>query len=172
MAFWSIANAPIRQFRFLISNTSDEAESVWYWAKSVSKPSFEISSTEHQLLNHKFKYPGILSWNDITMTLVDTGGKTKQLMDQLITNGYNYPDKFETTEGISKTSTTDYLDELTIQQLDGEGVAIETWRLKGAFIKSTNFGDLDYGSDELVTLQLTISYDWAELNTEVQTEQQ
>ena len=166
MAFWSTdTTQPTRQFRFLVSNSSDK-EAVWYWAKTVSKPSFEISSTEHQLVNHKFKYPGILTWNDITMTLVDTGDKTKDLMDQIIANGYNYPNNFENTEGISKSVSSEYLDELTIQQLNADGGIIETWRLKGAFIKSTNFGDLDYESDALVTLQLSIGYDWAELETE------
>ena len=87
-------------------------------------------------------------------------------MDQIITNGYNYPNNFENTEGISKSTASEYLDELTIQQLDADGKAIETWRLKGAFIKSTNFGDLDYEADALVNLQLTIGYDWAELETE------
>jgi hypothetical protein len=167
MAFWSITtgNQPTRQFRFLVSNTQD-TEAVWYWAKTVSKPSFEVASTEHQLVNHKFKYPSILTWNDITMTIVDTGEKTQGLLDQIIKTGYNYPTAFTNKEGISKGAAADYLNELTIQQLDADGKAIETWRLKGAFIKSTNFGDLDYESDALVTLQLTISYDWAELETE------
>ena len=165
MAFWSTQTIePTRQFRFLVSNTQDN-ESAWYWAKTVSKPSFEVSSTEHQLVNHKFKYPGIVTWNDINMTIVDTGEKTKGLVDRLRETGYDYPTSFEQTEGISKTSSSQYFDELTIQQLNADGKAIETWRLKGAFIKSINFGDLDYESDALVTIQLTISYDWAELET-------
>ena len=165
MAFWSIlgGNEPTRQFRFLVSNTQDN-DSAWYWAKSVSKPSFEVSSTEHQLVNHKFKYPGIVTWSDITITIVDTGEKTSDLLNRFKENGYNYPTNFQATEGISKASSTQYLDELTIQQLDADGAPIETWRLKGAFIKSINFGDLDYASEELVTIQFTISYDWAELD--------
>jgi hypothetical protein len=165
MAFWSTGDTqPTRQFRFLVSNSSD-SEAVWYWAKSVTKPSFEISSTEHQLVNHKFKYPSILTWNDITMTIVDTGDKTKGLLEQIIKTGYNYPTEFTTTEGISKGAANEYLDELTIQQINADGETIENWKLKGAFIKSTNFGDLDYESDALVTVQLTIGYDWAELDT-------
>jgi hypothetical protein len=165
MAFWSNQSIePTRQFRFLVSNTQDN-ESAWYWAKTVSKPSFEVSSTEHQLVNHKFKYPGIVTWNDINMTIVDTGEKTKDLVDRLRETGYDYPTKFQQTEGISKTASSQYFDELTIQQLNADGQAIETWRLKGAFIKSINFGDLDYDSEALVTIQLTISYDWAELET-------
>ena len=83
MAFWTDpeANEPTRQYRFLIISEDDEP--TWYWAKSVTKPSFEVTSTEHQLVNHKFKYPSIVTWNDITITIVDTGRKTKQLLDKL-----------------------------------------------------------------------------------------
>ena len=166
MAFWSTSDIqPTRQFRFLVSNSND-SEAVWYWAKTVSKPSFEVSSTEHQLVNHKFKYPGIVTWNDINMTIVDTGEKTKDLVNRLKKTGYNYPTNFNQKEGISKSASTQYLDELSIQQLDSDGLIIETWKLKGAFIKSINFGDLDYESEGLVTIQLTISYDWATFEDE------
>lgn len=161
MAFWSTGNTePTRQFRFLISS---EDENAWYWAKSVTKPSFEVSSTEHQLVNHKFKYPGIVTWNDITITIVDTGRKAKSLIEKLENSGYLYPTEFQNKEGISKRGNGDFLDFLTINQLDAEGKLIEIWRLKGAFIKSINFGDLDYESDGFVTIQIGVAYDWAEL---------
>ena len=99
------------------------------------------------------------------MTVVDTGDKTRDLLEQVFKTGYNYPTEFIGTEGISKGAANEYLDELTIQQLNGDGDTIENWKLKGAFIKSVNFGDLDYESDALVAVQLTISYDWAELDT-------
>lgn len=166
MAFWSTSDIqPTRQFRFLVSNSNDD-EAVWYWAKTVSKPSFEISSTEHQLVNHKFKYPGIVTWNDVNMTIVDTGEKTKNLVDLLRETGYDYPTEFSVKEGISKDEANKYFNELSIQQLDSDGLIIETWKLKGAFIKSINFGDLDYESEGLVTIQLTISYDWATFEDE------
>ena len=164
MAFWSSQlTEPTRQFRFLVRNT-DDSEAVWYWAKTVTKPSFEISNTEHLLVNHKFKYPNTLTWNDITITTVDTGDKTRELLNRIRSTGYDYPTNFEGVEGVSKKAISEYLDELTIQQLNGDGGAIETWRLNGAFIKAINFGDLDYDSDNLVTIQLTIGYDWAELD--------
>ena len=166
MAFWSTGDiVPTRQFRFLVSNSSD-GEAVWFWAKGISKPSFEISSTEHQLVNHKFKYPGIITWNDITMTVVDTGQKTNELLERVRGSGYDYPTNFFGDEGISKEAYSDYFDEFAIQQLDDKGTAIETWRLKGAFLKAINFGELTYDTDDLVTIQLTIGYDWAELETE------
>ena len=83
-------------------------------------------------------------------------------MDKLRATGYVYPNQFESEDGISK-GANNYLDFLTIYQLNAEGEPIEIWKLNGAFVKSINFGDLDYDSDNLVTIQIGISYDWAEI---------
>ena len=37
----------------------------------------------------------------------------------------------------------------------------ETCDLKNAMIKSINFSDLDYSSDDLLEVTLTLRYDWA-----------
>jgi len=83
-------------------------------------------------------------------------------LDKLRATGYVYPDQFENNDGISK-GANNYLDFLTIYQLNAEGEPIEIWKLNGAFVKSINFGELDYESDNLVTIQIGISYDWAEV---------
>jgi len=76
MTFWSANNVePTRQYRFTVSDGTD----VWWWAKSIEKPSFDIDSQEHKLINHKFKYPGVITWNDIKISIVDTGAKVDQL---------------------------------------------------------------------------------------------
>ena len=38
---------------------------------------------------------------------------------------------------------------------------VEEWNLHNAFITSVKFGDLDYNSDDLVNIDLTIKYDYA-----------
>ena len=54
-----------------------------------------------------------------------------------------------------------------IHMIDEDGTPIETWSLYNPWIKSVNFGDLDYESDELVNVEVGIRYDWAELETKV-----
>jgi len=46
-------------------------------------PSFELNGSEYLLTNQKFKYPGIPSWNDVTINLVDTTTSFYSLMDYL-----------------------------------------------------------------------------------------
>ena len=47
--------------------------------------------------------------------------------------------------------------------LDPTGVVVSKWILKNAMLTSVNFGDLDYSSSELATIQATIRYDYAVL---------
>ena len=38
---------------------------------------------------------------------------------------------------------------------------VETWSLKNAFIQRAEFGNLDYASEEITNVTLTIQYDYA-----------
>jgi len=82
MAFWSEKKdiiEPVRPFRFTIqeSGVNQTAEGspsdlgIWWWAKSVSKPSFEISQEEYLLINHKIKFPGVATWSDVNLKMID-----------------------------------------------------------------------------------------------------
>lgn len=44
---------------------------------------------------------------------------------------------------------------------DVRHVTMNQWELRGWFIKSINFGTHDYSSDELITMEVVISYDYA-----------
>jgi len=166
MTFWSANNVePTRQYRFTVSDGTD----VWWWAKSIEKPSFDIDSQEHKLINHKFKYPGVITWNDIKISIVDTGAKVDQLYKKLKAT-YALPTSAQEStfkkNGIEKNRATLMFEGgggFTIHQIDSEGKILEEWELKNPWVKSVSFGTLDYSSDELVTIDITVTYDWANL---------
>ena len=162
MTFWSANNVePTRQYRFTISDGSG----VWWWAKSCDKPSFDIDSQEHKLINHKFKYPSVVTWNDVKITIVDTGEKVDYLYKALKGSGYNvYGDGIEGLQKIRAIDSFRAGGDLRIHQIDSDGKILEEWELKNPWISSVVFGSLDYNSDELVSLDLTVKYDWADLN--------
>ena len=54
---------------------------------------------------------------------------------------------------------------MQIRQMDSNGKLLEKWTLKGAWAKSISFGSLEYSSDELVTIDITLAYDYATFNT-------
>ena len=51
----------------------------WWYVNSVTLPSFEINTGEYQLLNQKFKYPGIPTWNPVTISIIDTADSVEQV---------------------------------------------------------------------------------------------
>jgi hypothetical protein len=179
MPFWSEAHEtttkdPKRKFRFQVSfnNITDPNGngSVLWFAKTVSKPSFAVSSTEHKYLNHTFYYPGSVTWNDVALTLVDpvSPDMTMTIARILEQSGYVIPGNAieqGSLATISKGGAVGALGQVTITQLDASGAPIETWTLWNAFITDAKFGDLEYGADDLVQLDLTLKYDWAKIET-------
>lgn len=63
---------------------------------------------------------------------------------------------------MSKEKATAALGDITIITLAADGTSpLETWTLKNSFIKDAKFGELDYESDDLTTVDLEIRYDYA-----------
>ena len=162
MAFWTqVSSSPTRNYRFLIqADGPGELKGNWYWAKSISKPSYEISNNTYQIGNHNIKYPGTLTWSDVSLKMVDTGTKTKELYDNLSAMGYEVPDANNAAPGIRKNADTS-LSQFLILQLNDKGETIEKWTLMNAFVTSADFGSLSYDSDDLVEINITIAYDYA-----------
>ena len=49
----------------------------------------------------------------------------------------------------------------TSEMLDPTGVSVSKWILKNTMCTAAYFGDLDYSSDDLATIQLTLRFDYA-----------
>ena len=151
----------------LSDSSATAATNVIWYAKSCTKPSFQIATAEHKYLNHTFYFPGTVTWQDVSLTLVDPGGDTSnvaQMFTELIVGaGYAIPANEGYLGTITKSSMASAVGAVVISQLNGEGAAVESWTLKNALITEMKFGDLEYGSDELTEVSLTLKYDWAEL---------
>ena len=161
MAFWSSPEAasPYRQRNFSIQ-AGDTSQ--LFWAKSVTKPSFEIAFNEYQIVNQKHKYPGLITWNDITIVLYDREEQAKTLLQHLGTMGFIGAQSYSGQDGISKSMP---INPLIIAQYGTDlEKPVQQWRLANAFIKSVNFGQLAYESDDFVEIEITIAYDWAEMD--------
>ena len=174
MPFWTNnASEPKRQHRFLVTLSGLAGDGVGgyeaYLAKTVTKPSFEVSETEHKFLGNTYYYPGSLTWNEVTVTLVNSITPDGQalLLKALVQSGYLVPPMqglaFEGQKvgTINKVNSQTALGDVKIKELDGEGEEVGTWVLQNAFIKSCTFGDLDYSGDELLNIEIGMRYDWA-----------
>jgi hypothetical protein len=147
-----------------------------------------MTPKEHNVLNHVFKFPGVVKWNDIKVTFIDAvdpdvGSKFFHLLKN---SGYVPPmNRDDLATGITKTGTTGALGTVKIKQLDGGGMLlpddpgdtvlgadstliVEEWVLKNAFIKGVQFGEgMDYGSEEITEVSIDLVYDYATINTDI-----
>ena len=54
-----------------------------------------------------------------------------------------------------------YKKDVDVQVLGPVGDIVEQWKLKGAWIQSANFNDLDFSSSDPVEIEVTLRYDYA-----------
>ena len=170
--FWTQVNIePKRKFRWLISF----AGMPQFIAKSVTKPSFSVGTSGHNFLQHQFNFPGRVTWNDISITIVDPvqPDATVSLYKIIENAGYVLPtDVMSGPEGmrtISKKGMVESLgNQILIEQIGIDGSAndavTEQWVVNNPLITSVAFDSLDYTTDELLNITIGIKYDWASLN--------
>mgnify|MGYP001462136331 FL=1 len=178
MPFWSenFANNPDmkdpkRNFRFIVEfggiNATPGGAVAWY-AKTAAKPSFAIANAEHKYLNHTFYYPGSVTWNPITIVMVDpVNPDMSATFSDIITQGGYAPPTDTTALGTtSKAKAAVALGAVTVTQIDSNGNPLETWTLWNPFIEDIKYGDsLAYGDDNLTEVSVTLRYDWARIET-------
>lgn len=172
--FWDIASVePKRSFKWLLYFDGMPQ----FVAKSVTKPSFDIGTTEHNFLQHKFNYPGKVTWKPITITIVDPiQPDSAQSIYNIIKNaGYVLPDDVNSgpsgTATISKEEMVNQLGQvIEIHQIGPKGATDikEQWKIYNPILTSATFGDLSYDQDTILNISLGITYDWATLNETLQ----
>jgi hypothetical protein len=165
--FWSSPTTePKRKYRF----TFDVAGLPVWTITKVGRPSFTVTETNHVFYNHRFSYPGRVEWDPVSFTIVDPINPDAAgiLMKMLYAAGYEFPDKQFGGNGynfgsINKVDSVDALNPVTITAFDGEGVSVEKWTLKNAFITKVDMGEYEYNSQDMVNSSITLRYDWATL---------
>lgn len=170
-SFWSEKDLePKRKFRYLLYF----AGMPQFIAKTVTKPSFSVGSSQHSFLQHNFNFPGRVTWQDVNITIVDAinPDSTATLYKMILDAGYVLPpDVNQEDLGGARTITKEGMvnalgPTVRIDTIGGEGSneILESWILNNPQISSVNFDSLDYSSDELLNIQITLKYDWASLN--------
>ena len=97
-SFWTNANVePKRKYRFTVMITGTDEVGVLWFAKGINKPEISVEATEHKYLNHKFHFPGTVSWNDVSLTLVDpvSPDAARMTADMLTNSGYVGPSQLK-----------------------------------------------------------------------------
>ena len=161
---------PKRKYRFKMSFGNTGMQS--YFVKTATVPKANISTVEHSYFDYNFKFPGRVTWDPISVTMVapanETNDPTSALYDVLLKSGYSFPDSEDaSTRSLSRTGfqrTAGFTD-INLNILDGQGARTDSWVLKNCFLTNIDFGgSLDYTSDDLIEIAFEIVFDWAERN--------
>jgi len=129
--------------------------------KSTGLPGGTFNEVVIDYMNSKFYFPGKWEWETISMTLRDfIGENSSQKLYDWFTSQFS-PEKGGQAMGGEVKSN------IIISLLDPRGSVIERWTLMGAFLKEAKWGDLDYSDDGERELTITIRYDYATLQSDV-----
>ena len=172
MAFWTTATGegaqdPKRQYRFIADFASLGSDCQWL-VKNVGKPSISLTEASHQYLNHTFYYPGRVSWNTVSVTLVDpvSPDAAATMMNAISVAGYVVPTGPDQLQTVSKKKSLEALGQVTITQFNGDGDTsnpVEEWILRNCWMKSVTLSGLDYSGDSLYEVTIELRYDYATL---------
>jgi hypothetical protein len=126
---------------------------------SVARPNLTFEEITIPVYNSTLKLAGRHTWADVACSIRDdaSGSVTKLVGEQ-------FQKQMDFLEMASAASGIDYKFVTKIQVLDGgngaaEPVVLETWELYGCYLKGADYGELNYGTNEAVTVNLTIAYD-------------
>ncbi len=128
-----------------------------FMIKAANRPSIQFEPVVMDHINIKRKLQGKGDWQELTIGLYDfvvpsaaqAAMEWVRLSHESMTGRRGYAEW--------------YKKDVTLALLDPPGGVCEEWVLKGAFITTANFQDLDWSTSDVVMVELTLAYDYAQL---------
>jgi hypothetical protein len=126
---------------------------------SISRPNVNFNPFAIDVYNSKVNLVGKPSWETTNVVLRDdAGGNVSKLVGEQIQKQFDFAEQSSASSGI------DYKFLLKFEMLDGgngakEPVVLENWEIYGCYLSQVNYNDLNYGSNEAVTMTLQIRFD-------------
>lgn len=133
------------------------------FVKLASRPNLTVEETEINFLHGKMYIPGKATWETLTVTYYDVGGKSSygpELFRWLATT-FNFLDPVGLQQSSRRGgagSTQGYAAQGLLLLYDGCGSPMEEWSLDHMWPQAINFGELDFSSSEEVTIELTLRF--------------
>jgi hypothetical protein len=153
---------PKLQYRFRVNFLNFGVGATVELTKQVmdlNRPQISFEEITLPIYNSTLYLAGKHSWNELTVNLRDdASGSVSKLVGQQVQK------QLDMVEQASAATGQDYKFQTNIEILDGgNGTAVpqilETWECYGCYLKTANYGSLNYGSNEIATIALTIRYD-------------
>ena len=113
----------------------------------------------------KLKNRFIMNIDGIPAYLIKTANRPSLESDEVILEHMNVTRYVKGKTRWQPTGRDGYSDfykkDVTFNLLGPVGDVVEEWKLKGCYIQSANFGDLDFATSDPAEISLTLKYDYA-----------
>jgi hypothetical protein len=125
----------------------------------VTRPKVSFEEIEVPVYNSKIYLSGKYTFETLTLNVRDdASGNTTKLVGQQIQKQFDFMEQASARSGIDYKFTT------RVEVLDGGNGALgpqvlETFECYGCFLQNTDYGDLNYGTNEVATVAMTIRFD-------------
>ncbi len=126
-----------------------------YLIKAANRPEIQNGKVTIDHINTRRYVKGRSEWQDLSISLYDAVVPSAaqavmewvRLTHESVTGRDGYSDF--------------YKKDIVFNSLGPVGDKVEEWTLKGAYIQSAKFSDMDYTGEDLATVDLTLTYDYA-----------
>jgi len=126
-----------------------------YLVKTTGRPNLVLNEVALDHINVKRYVKGKAEWQQLTVTLYDP----------IVPSGAQSVMEWVRLHHESVTGRDGYSDfykkDITFNVLGPVGDKVEEWTLKGAFIQSATFSDMDYSATNVSDISLVLRYDYA-----------
>jgi len=144
---------PKRQFRWVFAIEGIDA----FLMKTAARPTINTEEVTIPFINSTRYIAGKTTFDTLSVTLHDpiAPSGAQQVMEwvrlahESVSGRGGYADMYKR--------------DIQLKLLDPVGTVVELWDIKGAWIRDSTFGELDYSTDDAATIQLSVRYDNAVL---------
>lgn len=154
---------PKLQYRFRVNflnfGTNNATNELTKQVIDVTRPSVSFGEINIPVYNSTMYLAGRHEWQPLTINVRDdASGSVSALVGQQLQKQMDF------VEQASAATGQDYKFQTNIEILDGGNgaaapIVLETWELYGCFLQTANYNTLNYGTNEAVTIAMTLRYD-------------
>ena len=145
---------PLRKNRWLLRFPADLGIQEW-WCQTAHRPAIKQEGKPIQFLNTETYVVGRYTWDEMQITLRDPIGPSasQAVMEWVRLHSESVSGRQGYAAG--------YKRDVELEMLDPTGVVVSKWILKNTMCTTVNFQNLDYSSDDLAEIQMTLRFDYA-----------
>lgn len=143
-----------RKFRWTLAIATPCGNVPASFCKVAARPNLDIEETELNFLNATTWIPGKGKWQPISVTYIDVANAQMQGLYNWIATVYGFNDPIN----LPQSEKAGWAGTALLTMYDGCGSPLENWVLGSVWPQSVNFGDVDYQSSDVATIEMTLRY--------------